>query len=93
MRASHGLLQCLPIAFVVLCLTLAIVGSWMFAAAQSGQTNVAASSTQGPNYSIPTLDLSKDRFRQGIVDREPGQYLGHPTTCKSSMSLRKHPAI
>jgi len=31
-------------------------------------------------YSIPLIDLSQDSFRQIIVDREPGQYLGHPTT-------------
>ncbi len=31
-------------------------------------------------YSIPTIDLSKDTGRQVIVDREKGQYLGHPTT-------------
>ncbi len=32
------------------------------------------------NYSIPTLDLSGDTNRRTVVDREPGQYLGHPTT-------------
>lgn len=31
-------------------------------------------------YTIPLIDLSQDTFRQIIVDREPGQYLGHPTT-------------
>jgi hypothetical protein len=31
-------------------------------------------------YSIPTLDLSAQSHRQVIVDREAGQYLGHPTT-------------
>lgn len=31
-------------------------------------------------YSIPTLDLSADTARQFVVDREEGQYLGHPTT-------------
>lgn len=31
-------------------------------------------------YSIPTLDLSEQKHRQTIVDREKGQYLGHPTT-------------
>lgn len=31
-------------------------------------------------YSIPTLDLAGQKDRQVIVDREPGQYLGHPTT-------------
>ncbi|MCA8998443.1 MAG: exo-alpha-sialidase [Planctomycetaceae bacterium] len=31
-------------------------------------------------YSIPLIDLSGETDRQVIVDREPGQYLGHPTT-------------
>jgi hypothetical protein len=31
-------------------------------------------------YSIPTIDLSAEKQRQIVVDREPGQYLGHPTT-------------
>lgn len=31
-------------------------------------------------YSIPLIDLASDTSRQVIVDREPGQYLGHPTT-------------
>ncbi len=31
-------------------------------------------------YTIPVIDLSHDLERQVVVDREPGQYLGHPTT-------------
>jgi hypothetical protein len=31
-------------------------------------------------YSIPIVDLDGDVGRQTVVDREPGQYLGHPTT-------------
>ncbi len=31
-------------------------------------------------YTIPTLDLAGETQRQVVVDREPGQYLGHPTT-------------
>ena len=31
-------------------------------------------------YSIPLVDLSEETHRQVVVDREPGQYLGHPTT-------------
>ncbi|MHC5022591.1 MAG: sialidase family protein [Planctomycetota bacterium] len=31
-------------------------------------------------YSIPLVDLAGESSRQTIVDREPGQYLGHPTT-------------
>ena len=35
---------------------------------------------QPRGYSIPTIDLATQKHRQVIVDREPGQYLGHPTT-------------
>jgi hypothetical protein len=31
-------------------------------------------------YSIPLIDLASERHRQIVVDKEPGQYLGHPTT-------------
>lgn len=31
-------------------------------------------------YSIPLIDLAGETFRQVIVDKKPGQYLGHPTT-------------
>lgn len=32
------------------------------------------------DYTIPLLDLADQKHRQVIVDREKGQYLGHPTT-------------
>ena len=32
------------------------------------------------SYTIPIVDLARDTHRQVVVDREPGQYLGHPTT-------------
>lgn len=35
---------------------------------------------QYPYFNIPVIDLSGDSSRQVIVDREPGQYLGHPST-------------
>lgn len=31
-------------------------------------------------YTIPLIDLAHETHRQIVVDREPGQYLGHPTT-------------
>jgi hypothetical protein len=41
----------------------------------------ATSAAQPPRgYSIPLIDLAGDTARQVVVDREPGQYLGHPTT-------------
>ena len=33
-----------------------------------------------PGYTIPIVDISGEKERQVIVDREKGQYLGHPTT-------------
>ena len=44
-----------------------------------GQMNVAGSIEPG-GYSLPIVDLAHDAHRQVLVDREPGQYLGHPTT-------------
>lgn len=35
-------------------------------------------------YSIPLIDLAGQKHRQVIVDKEPGQYLGHPTTMDDS---------
>lgn len=41
-----------------------------------------AAGSDGPRrgYSIPLIDLAAQTNRQVVVDREPGQYLGHPTT-------------
>jgi hypothetical protein len=33
-----------------------------------------------PSFTIPLIDLAEETHRQVIVDKEPGQYLGHPTT-------------
>jgi hypothetical protein len=33
-----------------------------------------------PGYTIPLVDLAGETHRQVVVDREDGQYLGHPTT-------------
>jgi hypothetical protein len=43
-------------------------------------TAATAAPASPRGYSIPVIDLSKETQRQVIVDREPGQYLGHPTT-------------
>ena len=37
-------------------------------------------STQPKGYSIPIVDVSGETHRQVVVDKEAGQYLGHPTT-------------
>lgn len=35
----------------------------------------------GTPIQIPFIDLADDYYRQTLVDREAGQYLGHPSTC------------
>lgn len=67
---------------LLLCMATALPGQP--AADQKKDTSLAAPKglkTQlDPGYSIPIVDISSDTSRQVIVDREPGQYLGHPTT-------------
>ncbi len=41
---------------------------------------VAQADAPPAGYSIPLIDLAGQTARQVVVDREPGQYLGHPTT-------------
>ena len=36
--------------------------------------------TQPSSISIPTIDLSEEEHRQVVVDKQPGQYVGHPDT-------------
>ena len=51
---------------------------WLTAGTRSVSAPGAAAPPRG--YSIPLLDLAGETNRQVTVDREPGQYLGHPTT-------------
>jgi len=52
---------------------------WISATAPSSLSlQQPVSSPRG--YSVPLIDLASEEHRQVIVDREPGQYLGHPTT-------------
>ncbi len=43
-------------------------------------TLAVAQSAPPRGYTIPWIDLAAEKERQVLVDREPGQYLGHPTT-------------
>jgi len=45
-----------------------------------GDIRVPNSPLKPPSYSIPTIDLANETHRRVIVDKEPGQYLGHPST-------------
>ncbi len=49
-------------------------------AAQKLQSSGFAPSLMRRGYDIPFIDLASDTARQIIIDKEPGQYLGHPTT-------------
>jgi hypothetical protein len=50
------------------------------AAAAHAQQPLAPAAAPLRGYSIPVIDLAAETARQTVVDREPGQYLGHPTT-------------
>jgi len=43
-------------------------------------TFAGAGASQPRGYSIPLIDLASETHRQIVVDKEPNQYLGHPTT-------------
>ena len=45
-----------------------------------GCTDTPPTSQANRGYSIPLIDISDKTDMQVVVDREPGQYLGHPTT-------------
>ncbi len=57
---------------------LLIAAALAFGAACARKTAPPAPVSRG--YAIPLVDLAADTGRQVVVDREPGQYLGHPTT-------------
>jgi BNR repeat-like domain len=42
--------------------------------------NASSPAQVSRGYSVPLVDLATQTGRQVVVDREPGQYLGHPTT-------------
>ena len=50
----------------------------MLATMLPAMTSVA--DAQQRPYSVPYIDLNDQLYRQVVVDHEPGQYLGHPTT-------------
>ena len=47
---------------------------------RAAETGVFPLRTQPTSYSIPTLDMAFETWRQVMVESIPGQYLGHPTT-------------
>ena len=61
---------------------LAVGACTQGAGAAAGQATGAGGSAAAmpAGYTIPLLDISGDTARQVVVDRQAGQYLGHPTT-------------
>ncbi len=69
---------------VTLCATVMFAGSVKPSRSQKKDVTLAPpknlKTKLPPGYTIPTIDLAGEKHRQVIVDREAGQYLGHPTT-------------
>jgi hypothetical protein len=63
---------------VLLTLILVITFACVMAGAMASGDKPRPAQPRG--YSIPLIDLAGEKQRQVIVDKEPGQYLGHPTT-------------
>jgi len=61
-------------------LGLAFVAASSPAIGQQPATPASPAARPPRGYSIPVVDLAGDTDRQVVVDREDGQYLGHPTT-------------
>lgn len=58
----------------------ALVVATMLVVAPERPATADGPETARRGYTIPLIDLSRQQDRQVVVDREPGQYLGHPTT-------------
>ncbi len=73
-----------PRGTIVFGAPLAAIAATLLVAAAAGGGSGAAPQSAGPpvarGYSIPIVDISGQAARRVVVDREPGQYLGHPTT-------------
>ena len=54
-----------------------IMGAWL---SMQVALSLSGAEPMPRGYTIPTLDLSTQTHRQVVVDRETGQYLGHPST-------------
>lgn len=57
-----------------------IAGWSVVTAACLSASSMIAAEPVSRGYSIPLVDISAEKARQVIVDREAKQYLGHPTT-------------
>jgi len=71
-RLSPSALLCTPMTALIIAIFLLVSGC-----STNAQDPVSLLSS---DFRIPTLDLSQVTRLQTVVDREGGQYLGHPTT-------------
>lgn len=76
-RLPRGQVSRAP-GFRRICVATLAAGFLLSYQAVSAQDATAPPVARG--YSLPLLDLAFETHRQVVVDREPGQYLGHPTT-------------
>lgn len=70
----------LALAIAVAAATAPLSGRGLAAAAEPDSNSTTKAKANSHPSGLPQLDLAGERHRQVIVDREPGQYLGHPTT-------------
>ncbi len=59
---------------------LLLLTSFFLLPARTEDEKPAAAAEPSKGYTIPLIDLASEEDRQIVVDREKGQYLGHPTT-------------
>ena len=67
-------------SFFPICLIITLLTGFAAVPPMMVESLLAAEPTPSRGYSIRLIDLAQDADRRSIVDREPGQYLGHPTT-------------
>ncbi len=79
-RSSRDKTRLLPPVSSLLLLLLIISVCGTGSETRSFWTEIKDAGPLPRGYTIPVIDLSGDKKRQVIVDREEGQYLGHPTT-------------
>jgi hypothetical protein len=57
-----------------------VLSAVMLIAASACAKSAPPAGPVSSGYTIPLLDFAAESERRVVVDREPGQYLGHPTT-------------
>ncbi|QDU11188.1 sialidase family protein [Gimesia aquarii] len=60
-------------------MVLTTICCW-FQSSFASEPGTTQAKPQQPGFTIPYVDLNVETDRQIVVDREEGQYLGHPTT-------------